>query len=192
MKSILRKLGCLLLTLVVLFQFAACTDEYVDVKTYGNFFSDISTTPLLVFPEKIPQSAEVNQYYFGKDSTLLFDDYQLILDCTLSQEDFEKECGRLSSLNYTVNVGETGEQVNKEILLDTEHFNCESAYVAQYTDSEYEYALVYEGENRIVYVYLRYMPDEVAFDKNYLPTGEVDESTEYSMYSTSVTVQVEV
>lgn len=191
MKSKFRKFGYLLPTIVIFLQLAACTTTYVDIETYGNFLSDISQTPLLIFPEKIPESAKVNQYYFGKDSTLLFDDYQLILDCTLSQEDFEKECKRLSSLNYTVNSDETENQVNKKVLFDTEHFNCKSAYVAQYTSSEYEYALAYEGKKRIVYVYLYNMPDEVVFDESYLPLNEADKSQEYSMYSVLTTVEIE-
>lgn len=111
---------------------------------------------LYIFPENIPQSAKVNQYYYYGSNKDLFDNsYQIFLEYTLSKEDFEHELERLTNIQHTK---------------DNSNFNYPAIVSKLNNNSTYEYVLYDKDTNKIVYVFLQFMTKtKIKFNKNYLP-----------------------
>jgi hypothetical protein len=155
-----------------------------DPAQYGIYRGHISNeasgmfSNLLIFPSKLPGSAHIEDYYYYCSDKGLDSSYQIILEYSLSAEDFQKEKQRLSNLSITYK-----DKTNK-VLYDTTGFNY-PAYVTVFNDNEtYEYALLDTAKNRIIYVFSQFQDlDESQLDKNYLPSEiSVSGSPGYSMY----------
>jgi hypothetical protein len=154
---------------------------------YGKFSGHIEKEKegrksyLYIFPKELPDSAEIKNYYYYSDNKGLFDNtYQIYLECTLSKDDYNKEVKRLSELKMTYRG-----EVN-EVKYDTENFEY-PAYVTIYADDySYEYALIDDENNRIIYIYTWFIyPDDVEFSKEYLPKEFMENASGlngYSMY----------
>ena len=97
----------------------------------------------------------VNNYRYVSKSTLFFDDLYFLLSCTYAPEQYETELLRLR-------------QTNAE---ETESIFSLPAYVMLLSGNCYEYALLDEQNNTIVYVYAQTADWEVFddFPAEYLP-----------------------
>ena len=89
---------------------------------------------------------------------------QIYLNCTYDKETFQQEKERLAELNYEI------QGVTKEIIYSEELFKY-PAYISAYDWSScYEYALIIEEEQKIVYVYLQGIPEILlSFENEYSP-----------------------
>lgn len=184
---------CLLIFLGVIAKLTVFADSYktTDLSEYRNFTGHIegeaqelygSKSRLLIFPEAIPPSSTVNQFYYRCASSGFDNSYQLILDYTLPRDEFEKEVERLSQLKMEY-AGQT-----KRIARDARSFRY-PAFVSLFSKfDDYEYALIDEENCRIVCVLCcLYDIDKLPIDDEFLPvTDEAYAGAEgwygYSMY----------
>ncbi len=130
-------------------------------------------------------NAQITDYYFRVQPTLLDDTIQLYLNCVYSDEDYAAEVNRLKNLNCIghfsddTRVPETvysdGSTVVEEYRNETRYYDDDTFnYPAYVQDLEWgracEYALLNEAEHRIVYVYLQFeYRSGIKFNKEYLP-----------------------
>lgn len=141
-------------------------DKQAILEKYGG---DLSTA-LYVFPDSTDNmtDAEYDSYFFYG---LLDTDCYIVLKATYSDEDFEAETERLSSINHTVEYN--GESYYQEIRYDVNSYNYPAYVAVDGYASEYEYALINEAENEIIYIYFSY-PDTTLkhIDEDYRKIGD--------------------
>jgi len=137
---------------------------------YGNFDEFFGFSGLMVFPEIIPDSATVNDYYYYCENDSFFDPTcQVYLECSYSEVDFNNEIERLSKISVTY------KDVVNEIQYQENRF-CYPAFVAIDANNYcFEYALCVFNENRIIYIFTQFVKEEnVVFNKMYLPENFVE------------------
>lgn len=196
-RLVLASLGifliCLVLFLGVIAKLTVLADSYktTDLAEYRNFTGHIegeaqelfnSRSRLLIFPQEIPASAAVNQFYYRCGSSGFDNFYEMILDYTLPHQEFEEEVARLSQLEM-----EYGSQT-RQVTYDTTSFRY-PAYVTLFSKfQDYEYALI-DGENCRIICVLCCNRDikKLPLDKEFLPlTDELYADAEgwygYSIY----------
>lgn len=124
-------------------------------------------TGLIVFPKKIPESAEDVDFYFSYQD--IWDDptMEVFLQCKYDEEDYQSEVLRLENIQkqYGSNV--------RTLIPDEEGVYPYPAYVAVDGHSySYEYALL-TGEKQITYIYssFKYANDLKKIKKEYLPSN---------------------
>lgn len=129
--------------------------EFDEYHGYGN---------LWVFPEDISETATNVDYYYFDMNTFMDPTCQIYLSCTYDTETYQKEVERLSQINYEMNGAMKPIQYEENIF-------AYPAYVSIYQwESCYEYALVDDEEQKIVYVFLQGIPEwMLAFDEEYSP-----------------------
>ncbi len=136
---------------------------------------------LLIFPEELPKYDDGITYYFYCRDTIFQPTCQIYLKCTYNEDDYEKECDRLSNISVTYE-GQT-----QNIRFEENSFTL-PAYVAMNGwCSCYEYALVNEAEHTIEYIYLQQnVEDAIKFDLDKLPDTfgiqEYEGLSEFSIY----------
>lgn len=136
-----------------------------DIAEYRRWSVPEQYTHFLIFPEELPDSAENVEYYYQYESGLNRPMCQIFLSCTLGKEDYEAEEKRLSSLFWT-----SEEKGMLNVLRDAEFF----AYPAYVTiagyDFCYEYALLCEERQTIVYIYcMNTIKSDLKFNEEFLP-----------------------
>lgn len=130
---------------------------------YREFAGEGLSSPLVVFPRKDLESVSEEYYYEFRDE-IFSPVCQIYLRREYQPEEFAKEVDRLDSTQLTY-----ADETNR-LYLDRDNFSAE-AYVAlaNWTD-RYEYALIMEESNTIVYVYLENMTRaNLEMDEAYLP-----------------------
>lgn len=159
-----------------------------DINDYGVFKDFKGYSNLYIFPTKMPDSARIDTYYYYQRDTLFDPTCQIYLEYSLSKADFEAEVSRLSKISERFEHEQYKDIINN-IVYDTEHFKY-PAYVTIFNNNYcYEYALLNEEENKIICVFTQSIgPDDVKFDKKYLPTGFGDDKSSggFSIYFTSL------
>lgn len=140
---------------------------------------------LLILPKLKPDgSIKVENYYYSCKEAFLTNEYQLFAEISMSREDYLKEVERLENIKikYVGNQEEYKDMVNTSYI-DEENFNYK-AIVTIYSDfgNNYEYALLDENNNRIIYVYLQSVgTNDIKFDKEYLPISkQQDKEPDYA------------
>ena len=120
---------------------------------------------LYVFPEKINNPDKVKSYYYYCDNKGLFDnDYQMYLESEFSEDEFKEEVKRLSEIKVKYEGDENS------IVYNNNDFKYPAYVAIKDKDCTYEYALVDDENNRVMYVYTRFMYEsDIKFDKEYLP-----------------------
>ncbi|MCL2030348.1 MAG: hypothetical protein FWG93_02255 [Oscillospiraceae bacterium] len=108
-------------------------------------------TALAIFPETIPASADVKDYYYFFSSGVWNHAYQLYLVCSYDDYDYSQEKERLESLELTFN-GET----HRPVITDT-GFSYRAVVTLFGHQHSYEYALLDEETNTVAYVYAQSM-----------------------------------
>ena len=108
-------------------------------------------------------AARVGDYvmdYYGQDIYYAFDtDGRMILACAYGDEQFSDEIGRLKALSKTIEYDE--EQYTNNVLYDEESYNYPAYITIDGFGNTYEYALIDQSNNRVVYIYLAYPDDNV-------------------------------
>lgn len=162
--------GVLFILAIAVLDYSKPMDRIEGIENYDKSyleeeFSGDMTSHFFLFPDDLKDAEDAEFWYEYK--TGLFDtDGSFFLSAVYSDEDFADEIERISEITCTVNDGV--EDITQTVIYDEDMYNY-PAYIAidGYTHN-YEYALIDEDDNRIVYVLLGY-PD-------------YDELSEYSDY----------
>ncbi len=128
---------------------------------------------LFVFPDKLPTSAKVEEYFAFENKNMFDDSYQIYLKYKLSNDDFITEIERLKAISCEIkdyNFGNVRSFTNN-IKYDETNFNY-PAYVATFASHDtYEYALIDKENKTIICVYLQMIisKSKIKFKSDYLP-----------------------
>lgn len=155
-----------------------------NAKDYGVFKNFNGYSNLYIFPKQMPQSTQIDSYYYYYRDTFLDPTSQIFLEYSLSEADFDAEVARLSTISERYEK-EGYKDFENHIVYDETNFEY-PAYVMIFNDNYcYEYALVNEKEHKIICVFTQFInPKEVRFDHKYLPKnfGNEKNSAGYNMY----------
>lgn len=157
-----------------------------NINDYGTFKNFKGYSNLYIFPKEMSDSAKIESYYYYHRDTIFDATCQIYLEYSLPKEEFDAEVSRLSKISERY---ENTNYINADnkIVYDTNNF-IYPAYVAIFNNNHcYEYALLNEEESKIICVFTQFIkPDDVKFDKKYLPLnfedGKSDES--FNIYYT--------
>ena len=151
-------------------------------KYAGDLDSDLSLFPDEIFTDKIEYSADFQPNLFDTDGSM-------ILSCMYRDEQFSDEISRLRALSKTIDFD--GEQYTNTVMYDEDTYSYPAYITIDGFGNTYEYALIDQFNNRIVYIYLSYPDDKTLeqyrdYVKKDLSVYE-EENTEdaYSMYNHS-------
>ena len=145
-----------------------------DISKYGQWAVPEKYSRLLVFPENVPSSAENVQYFYKFENGWTRPMCQIYLSCTLSQEEYEAEKERLAGLSFQSEAGTLP-------VREARGFAYPGYSAIEGYDFCYEYALLDEPWNHIVYVYtMNTIKQDIKFDKNYLPDNYMEGFEELS------------
>lgn len=140
-------------------------EEKDDIADYGQWLVPEKYTQLLIFPGEIPDSAEHIEYYYKYENGWTRPMCQIFLSYTLDTEEYEKEEERLSSLSC-----ETGEGGLLTVQKDLTSFQYPAYVTIAGYDFCYEYALLYEKEHVVIYIYaMNTVEDDLKFNGEFLP-----------------------
>ncbi len=102
------------------------------------------------------------------------DETIIYLEAVYDTKDFEEEITRLSQIKYEYDVN--GKKVTKQIVYDERLFEY-PAYITVYcSDLSYEYALINQEENKIVYIYANQINFKDIVSKSYIPVEKQTEN----------------
>ena len=120
-------------------------------KYSGDLDSDLSIFPDEIFTDKIEYTADFNSNLFDTDG-------MMILVCAYADEQFTDEISRLKALSKTIEYDE--QQYTNDVLYDEDSYSYPAYITIDGFGNTYEYALIDEFNNRIIYVYLAYPNDK--------------------------------
>ncbi len=164
-------LGLVFVMGMLFFDYAKPMKEYEGIENYDKDklveeFSGDMTSNFFLFPDDTDKAEEAEFYYEYKTG-LLDTDGSFFLTCVYSDEDFEAEVDRISAVTCTIDAQDI--HSTKAVEYDEDMYNY-PAYIAidGYTHN-YEYALIDDDNNRIIYVLLGYPdPNELKEYSDYL------------------------
>lgn len=143
---------------VLLFDVVAPTKTKRGVESYDKSFyleeygGDLGST-LMIFPDDL-EGRDVLNFKSGLKTGFFDTDGYILLECSMSDRDFQQEIERLSSLKATIQYEE--ETFTNYILYDEESYPYPAYIACDGFDSTYEYALIDKDSNRIIYLYISY------------------------------------
>ncbi len=158
---------------LLFFDYSHAPEQVEGIKNYDKpylveQFSGDMTSNFFLFPDDLSNTEEADFWYEYKTG-LLDTEGAFFLTAVYSDEEFSNELKRISEVTCTVNDGEKDH--TQSVIYDEEMYNY-PAYIAidGYTNN-YEYALIDEDDNRIIYVLLGY-PEykELSYYGDYLKT----------------------
>lgn len=146
----------------------------IDINNYGIHQGHVEgekgelRSGLYIFPKEISVNAIDTEFLYSCRAIGFGIDYQQYLKCTYSDEEYQAEVDRLKNIQCEIHT-RNGTVVNRIEYSDTK-FDY-PAYITAYGGNRmYEYALLNDEKNTIIYVYLQTISNKrVAFDKAYLP-----------------------
>lgn len=116
---------------------------------------------LVLFPNSDDMAGMIEEFYYDCKGNEMYQEYQIYLECTYEEDDYETEKQRLLNI--------TDEDTERKVGYSEEETAQPCVYAMLY-DEGYEYVLLSDGECKIVYIYLQGMDRrELVFDKKYLP-----------------------
>ena len=131
-------------------------DKYNKEKILERYSGDLNSQ-LFLFPDSVEGSVEAD-YHQGLKESIFDTDGYIFLEVKYSDDDYETEKKRLSEISNTVHDDYNGNNstVTKEVKYDDATYNY-PAYIANdgYSNA-YEYALMDESNDKIIYVALSY------------------------------------
>lgn len=123
-------------------------DKSLILRNYGpDLDGDLS-----IFPEEI--TAKEASFSARFDPNLFDTDGYMILECSYDKPAFDDEIIRLQGLSRTIEY--EGEQFTNEVLYDEKSYNYPAYTANDGFGNTYEYALIDQAQNRIVYIYMAY------------------------------------
>ena len=159
---------------------SSVAQEYftIDAKEYGNWDGHIdlekeelySESGLYVFPENISNAIDVDYFYYSGVDNHSISQYLIYAAVTYSKEDYECEKERLAKIKCDVVVDNDGTVVTNSIMYSEELFKYPS-YVAVYASNLcYEYVLLDEENNQMIYIFSKLKDAQGIIPQIYLPT----------------------
>ncbi|MBQ4529800.1 MAG: zf-HC2 domain-containing protein [Lachnospiraceae bacterium] len=185
-RNLMIGIGCLCIVVSVLIMslgwifiqsFDSIAEEYMTIKTeeYGNWDGHIEgereylESGLYIFPEQIDMAKEAKYYYYCSNDNSSISQYLIYTEVTYSEEDYMKEKERLANTKCQVKLSPAEGSVTNSVLYSEELF-AYPAYIAVYSSNlSYEYALIDEQEERIIYVYMQMKDGNEVLPKEFLP-----------------------
>jgi len=148
-----------------------------DIAEYGNYSGHMEFeqegmfSTLDIFPKELPPAATVKDYYYFCNNGMirgLFDNsYQLYLVCTYTEDDFELEKNRLTSITRTSYNNE-----ERKPIITNEGFKYPAIITLFGYKNSFEYALLDEEARTIAYVFAQSMGIENSVvPLKYRPSG---------------------
>ncbi len=156
--------------------FGELPEVYSKPSQYGQWDSFDGYSGLKIFPTEIEEQ-EIEAYYYQSQDTIFSPECQVFLQARYGDEAFAEEVKRLQNIKMV-----KGKEENL-ILSGIEQFVA-PAYACIYAwHNCYEYALVFEERNTIVYVYLQNMEvEDLEFNPIFLPGNYGEETSGYTIY----------
>lgn len=152
-------------------------DDKMNLLIYGEYNGRLINNQnglwsgLYVFPEKLPKTAKVDEYFVYGKSAFFDNAFEYYLKISMSKNDFISEIERLKSISCEIKNPSNSDCYTNYIEYDETNFNY-PAYVTVYASHDtYEYALIDEDNLTIIYVYLQMIlkKSDVKFEHSYLP-----------------------
>lgn len=139
---------------------AAHTEQIEDYGTWENYYG---ISELAIFPAAEMCDGNRMDYYYDCSGSKLYQNCQIYLECQYSKQDYEKEKERLLSID--------NQETGMKVRYDNTEFRYPAVYAMLYDmNGCYEYALFFEEECRIVYIYLQGIQrSDLYFETKMLP-----------------------
>lgn len=139
--------------------------EYTEeLEDYGKFKNYKGLSELTLFPdERSLEKESIQNYVYECNDDSLYQECQIYLECRYNEAEYPAEKERLQQL--------TGQDTGLRTVYTEKDFNYPAVYAMLNADGCNEYALFWEEENTIIYVYLQGLVDrrELCFNEEYLP-----------------------
>lgn len=165
---------------VILFELLAPVktgnDEYNKAEIVAEYHGDMNSS-FFVFPDNL-DNAKDSEYAYSAKTGLFDTDGYFILKVSYDEEEYEKEIERISDISCEVKKND-GSSFTNYILYDENMYNYPAYIAVDGYDNSYEYALLDEENQTIIYVALSY-PEGLKLDdyKDYLKKDKDDYSIE--------------
>lgn len=152
-------------------------EEYMTIKTeeYGNWDGHIDSegenieSGLYIFPEQIDMAKDSQYYYYCSNHNSSLSEYLIYAEVTYTKEDYLKEQERISNIKCEVKLSPEEGEITNNVLYSEELFMY-PAYIAIYASNlSYEYALLNEKEQKIIYIYSQLKDANNILPTEYLP-----------------------
>ena len=134
-------------------------NKSVILEEYGG---DLDSN-LSIFPDESLITESNSSYTCNASMGILDTDATIILECDYNDTQYEQEIERLKNLQMTIKHGE--EEYTNYVIYDEESYNYPAYITIDGYSYTYEYALLDNNKNRIIYIYLAY-PRVEAFNWN--------------------------
>ncbi len=165
-------------------------ENYNKQEILKEYRSDLNS-PLMTFPDDVSKVKE-GDYHAKLKYGLLDTDGYLILEATYEHEDYLAEVDRLSNIECTIEFdpynGQRGDPatVTNHIKYDETMYKYPAYIASDGFDEVYEYALIDEDNDRIIYVILSY-PESLNLSKykDYIKPNTKDYSYSGDIWDTS-------
>ena len=176
----LMLLALILLTLSMVSCMKQTHHDINDIDRYGQWENSERRSSLYLFPESIENINVVEYYYEFQQISVISPSYLIFLKCQYDQTTFETALRGVSQVAYVSNGKEA------KVIYDETHFQL-PAYVAVYeNDLFFEYVLIDEERQMLLFVFLQYTDIEIPFDKQFLPkTWRQESDFNFSIYATN-------
>ncbi len=123
---------------------------------------------MIVFPSKLSSDNNYN-YLYNCEYSVGDSSYLVMLEANYSQKAFDAEKKRLADLKVSFKMPDEMEKRENKIMYDDKLF-CLPAYVAIYNSHlAFEYALIDEENNSVIYVFFQQYAKIDGMDEKYLP-----------------------
>lgn len=142
--------------------------EHYDKTAYLTTYSGDLDTGMFIFPDSTENM--LNPTFDSNLKTGLFDtDGYIILQAEYTEEKYQAEIERLSSLECSITYN--GETITQQIRYDEDSYSLPAYIASDGFDNVYEYALIDDANNTIIYILLSY-PNPLSLSKysDYLKT----------------------
>ena len=146
--------------------------ENYDKSYLEKEFSGDMTSNFFLFPDDL-KDAEKADFWYEFKTGLLDTEGSFFLTAVYSDEEFENETERISSITCTVNDGY--DDHTQAVRYDEDMYNYPAYIAIDGYAHTYEYALIDDDNNRIIYVLLGYPDyDELSEYSDYLKADPAD------------------
>ena len=134
-------------------------DKYDKTKLVEKYASDLNSK-LLLFPESVNGAVEAD-YHQGLKEGIFDTDGYVFLEVKYSDEDYEAEKKRLSETSNEIedfdrSTNRTTSKITKKVKYDDELYNYPAIIASDGYSDAYEYALLDEKNDTIIYAALSY------------------------------------
>jgi len=146
--------------------------EYYDKEKLVEEFSGDMESHFFLFPDDLGNTEEADFVYEYK-TTLLDTDGWFFLTAEYSDDAFEAEIERLSGVTCTLDHNDIHSV--KSVIYDEDMYNYPAYIAIDGYSHAYEYALIDEADNRVIYVLLGYPdPDVLSEYSDYLKSDPAE------------------